>query len=72
MKAYKTEGGTIFHHAADLSESVLIVAADGTEVYIPGVDILEFVANYVRGHMIETLKNSSPDEILFGGSVDRS
>jgi hypothetical protein len=51
--------GTKFHYNSDFSGDVIVVDKDGHEFYIPGKDILEFVAyGYVlkeKMHQIETM-----------------
>ena len=58
---------TIFNYNSDLSGDVILINKDTkAEFVVPGKDILEFVANYVRDKNIATIEDMNTEEILFG------
>lgn len=56
----------IFNHNSDMSGDVLITARDGVTIQVPGVDILDFVADLVRMNKISALENASTEDLLSG------
>ena len=61
------ESKTIFNYNSDLSGDVILINKDTkAEFVVPGKDILDFVANYVRDKKIATIEDMNTEEILFG------
>jgi hypothetical protein len=56
-------GETVFNYNADLSGKVRIKVSDG-EILVPGEDLLEFIAQYVRSQKIALIEKQSGREVL--------
>lgn len=66
--AYKGPSGkTRFHHNSDLSGNVAIHVDDENglrAINVPGVDLLAFVAEYVRGRKISEVESAEWHAVL--------
>jgi hypothetical protein len=68
MHTMNCQGGTRFHYNSDLSVDVSVVVpgieGQRLSVFIPGADILAFVAEYVRDQRRDQIEDASDAEIL--------
>lgn len=56
---------TVFNHNSDLSGDVIIRdLRTGTEINVPGADLLSFVADHVRQRRISEIAECGPEELL--------
>lgn len=63
MHTYTSKGGTVFNFNSDWSGNAKVTAGDGT-LEIPVKDLVEFVAELVRGERRTLLDEATDLEIL--------
>lgn len=66
MHTFTGEKAT-FHFSSDMSGDVQIVIRRGQDfdsLHVPGVDLIAFVAEYVRSQMISAVEQMSVHEVL--------
>lgn len=67
MHSFKSSKGTGFSYNGDLSGSVVLFTGDHppqARLEVPGIDLLDFIAHWLRDQQVSRLENSDPLTLL--------
>lgn len=61
---HSIQGKTAFNYSSDMSGDVQIMNEAGMELWVPGRDLLGFVAEWVAGQRISAIEQMAVHELL--------